>query len=291
MQSILNKLLYALLWLTSKLPWWIFYLVSDLCYFIVYYIIGYRKRVVTENLKNAFPKKSFQEIKSIRKKFFSFMCDMFLENIKSISISDKEIKRRFVVTNPEVFDTIHKSSKSNILLAAHYGSFEWSNSMGLGTPYRFVAAYKPVRNSFFNNLVVGLRSKYGAEVVASKDVLRFALRNERKEKGQRIYGLIADQSPSEIKKDTLFLPFMNREVPVFTGGEFLATKLDMSVSYLKVTRKKRGFYEAEVVMIQDDASNNTNFEATRDYYKIIEAQIHEKPELYLWSHKRWKHAK
>ncbi len=219
------------------------------------------------------------------------MCDMFLENIKSISISDKDIKRRFVITNPEVFDAIHRSPKSNILLAAHYGSFEWSNSMGLNTPYRFVAAYKPVKNQFFNKLVVDLRSKYGAEVIPSKDVLRFAIKNERSEKGQRIYGLIADQSPRQINKDSLFLSFLGREVPVFTGGEFLAKKLDMSISYLKVTRKKRGFYEAEVVMIQEDATNNENFEATQAYYNIIEAQIREKPELYLWSHKRWKHAR
>ncbi len=291
MQSIFNKSLYGFLWLVSKLPWFIFYRVSDFCYVVVYYVIGYRKAIVTENLKEAFPEKSIAEIKTIRRKFFRFMCDMFLENIKSISISDKEIKKRFKVINTEVFDQIHQSPKSNILLAAHYASFEWSNSMGLGKPYQFVAAYKPIRNPFFNDLIVKLRSKYGAEVVASKEVLRFALRKERAEKGQRIYGLIADQSPGQIKKDTLFLPFMGREVPVFTGGEFLAQKFNMSVSYLKVTRVKRGFYEAEVMMLQEDVSSNKNFEATRAYYKIIEAQIHEKPELYLWSHKRWKYAK
>lgn len=290
MRIFLYKVLYFLFYTTSLLPWWLFYKISDFCFLVVYYVLGYRKEVVTDNLRQAFPEKSWKEIKVIRRKFYRFMCDMFLENIKQLTISKKEMQKRFVVTNPEVLDKMHMSPKSGIILAGHYGSFEWSNSMEIDKPYQFVAAYKPVRNAYFNDLVIKNRAKYGAEVVPSKEVLRYVIGKERKEKGQRFYGLVADQSPSDVKKDTLFLSFMGRKVPVFTGGEFLARKFDMHICYMKVGRKKRGFYEAEIVMIEEEVTEGEKFSATKKYFEILESQIKEKPELYLWSHKRWKNA-
>ncbi len=218
------------------------------------------------------------------------MCDMFLEMTKSITISNEELQKRYVLKNPEMFRHIENSGKSTVLLAAHYANYEWSNALCLYTTNQVVAAFKPIKNKYFNDLVYKLRSRLGAEVVASKEILRHAFAMERNDPGRRIYGLIADQTP-RLDKDNIYKTFLGREVPVFVGGEALAKKKKLSITYAKVDKVKRGFYEIEIVMIDEDVSDFTNFEATEKYYNIIEAQIRERPELYLWTHKRWKHAK
>jgi len=288
MQLLKFKIIYAFLWSISILPWKIFYLLSDFIFFVIYRIVKYRKRIVTENLKLAFPEKSYEEIKKIRKKFYAHMCDMFMEMMKSISISHKETQKRYTFKNLEALRKLEAEGKSIILLAAHYANYEWGNSIELSTSHKVVGVFKPIKNPHFNEFARKIRARFGADVIPSKKVMRYTMLKERQKDGPRLYGLIADQSPKP-SKDNYHIPFMGPEVPVFVGGEVLAKKLDMAVCYLKVEKVKRGFYEAEVVLIQDDLSKNENFEATRTYYKLLEEQIRDKPEYYLWTHKRWKH--
>lgn len=289
MELLKFKILYAFLWLISILPWPIFYALSDVVFFLIYRVIKYRKRVVTTNLKLAFPEKSYAEIKEIRKKFYKHMCDMFLEMIKSITISHKETQKRYTFKNLDTLRRLEAENKSIILLAAHYANYEWGNSIQLTTTQNVVGVFKPIKNPHFNDFAKKIRARFGADVIPSKKVMRYVIQQERKKTKATLYGLVGDQSPKASKND-FTIPFMGREVPAFVGGEVLAKKLDMAVCYLKVEKVKRGFYEAEVVLIQDDLSNNNDFEAIRTYYKMLEDQIKQQPEYYLWTHKRWKHA-
>ena len=290
MQKLVYWLIFPLLWLVSLLPWKLFYLFSDFVCLIVYRIVGYRKRVVTDNLRNAFPNKSEKEIKKIRGKFYTHMCDMFLEMIKSITISEKDIKKHYKFVNTDSLRKLEASGKSMVLLAGHYGSYEWSNSMELITPLRGVGVYKQIKNESFDKLVYKIRSRFGSEVIANKKIMRYALAKERENKLKRYYGLVADQA-AKINDKTFWVNFLGREVPAFVGGEVLAKKLDLNMAYLKVEKVKRGYYEAEVIIISEDIKTVPDFEATEKYFKLLENQIRNQPEYYLWTHKRWKHVK
>jgi len=245
---------------------------------------------VKNNLRLAFPEKSEQEIKNITKKFYSHMCDMFMEMVKSVSISKKETHKRYKFKNLEALKKLEAEGKSIILLAAHYANYEWGNSIDPITNHKVVGVFKPIKNPHFNEFAKKIRARFGSDVIPSKMIMRYAIQKERQKDGPRLYGLVGDQSPKP-SSDNYIIPFMGPEVPVFVGGEVLAKKLNMALCYLKVEKVKRGYYEAEVVLISDDLSKNENFEATRTYYKMLEAQIKNKPEYYLWTHKRWKHAK
>jgi KDO2-lipid IV(A) lauroyltransferase len=180
MQAVVFWFIYPLLWLISILPFWLFYRVSDVVYFIVYHVIGYRKKIVTNNLKLVFPEKSSEEIITIRKKFYAHMCDMFLEMVKSISISEEELKKRFVYTNIEEIRRIEKLDKSIMLMCGHYASFEWLFALQLhGLKHSAFGIYKKIRNPGFDKLINDIRKRFGAELIQnSKANMRMA-RNEK----------------------------------------------------------------------------------------------------------------
>ena len=292
MQTLIYWLVYPFLWCISKLPWKLFYLFSDLICLIVYRILGYRKKVVTDNIRNAFPEKSEKEIASIRSKFYSHMCDMFLEMLKSITVKDAEIQKRYKFVNLQDFQKLEDANKSYMLLAGHHGNFEWANSIDLITKYTCVGVFKTIKNPRFNKLVKNIRSRFGAEVMPNKNVSKYAFSKERnpETRNKRLYGILADQTPKNTKNNHYFT-FLGREVPIFVGAEILAKKLDLNYAFLKVKKVKRGFYEVEVKIISDDIKSLPNFKAAETYISMVEEQIREQPELYLWTHKRWKHAK
>ena len=290
MQTLTFWLIYPVLLVISILPWKLFYLFSDIICFFVYRVIGYRKKVVTENLTNAFPEKSKEEIKRIRTKFYTHMCDMFLEMIRSISVSNEETQKRYKLINKTDFEILEKENTSYILLAAHYGNFEWGNVLELSTKYKCVGIYKQVKNPHFDKLVKKIRKRFGSEVVPNKKVGRYAIKKEKIDPNKRLYGIIADQTPRKTANN-IYMSFMGREVPVFIGAEALAKKTGMNIAYLKVKKVKRGFYEVEVVLLSKDVKNVSDFKITETYLKLIEEQIKEAPEYYLWSHKRWKYVK
>ncbi len=287
MQFIAYILIYPFLWLISILPFRVFYMFSDLVYVIVYYIIGYRKKVVTENLRLVFPNKSNKEISVIRKKFYKHMCDMFLEMIKSITISETQLNKHFIIKNPEELKRLEQLNKSVIVMYGHYASYEWSVVVVNNINFKGFGVYKRIKNKYFDKLVRGIRSKYNTTLIHSKEAISRIVKNESKGIKSMI-AFLSDQSPSQSKK-TYRKTFMNVEVPCFTGAEMLAKKLDLSVTYLKINKVKRGYYEAELITITDDAKNKKRHEITNQFIKALEEQIYEAPEYYLWTHKRWKH--
>lgn len=288
MQELVFWLIYPILWLISILPFRLFYIVSDLVFVLVYHIIGYRKKVVRNNLELVFPKKSPVEIKEIQKKFYSHMCDMFLEMIKSITISEKEIGKRFTFTNIDYLRQLEGQDKSLVVMLGHYASYEWINALQLyGLKYKTYGIYKQIKNRRFDNLVKKIRGRFGGTLITTKETTTTIKKNQ--EQGVLAnYAMIADQSP-KLSRAKYWIDFMGITVPVFEGSDRLARKLDMAVIYLHVEKKGRGYYEATIKPITEDARNEPEHAITKKFVEYLETQIRKKPEYYLWTHKRWKH--
>jgi len=289
MQFLVYILAYPILWLISILPFRIFYWFSDCVYFLVYYIIGYRKKVVRANLALALPHLSDAERKKVEKKFYQHMCDMFLETIKTMSISADEMEKRFNVTNLDLILDYAKKGKSVILVASHYASYEWLLTINPKIGFQGVAVYKKLANPYFDKLVRKIRSKFHTELIETKKAIPLMAQNQR-DGILSLYGLASDQSP---KLDRIFHSsnFMGIEVPVHTGAEMLAKKYDLSVVFAKVKKVRRGYYEATFVSLADNPKDFEDFKITEKYLQEVEKQILEAPEYYLWTHKRWKHRK
>lgn len=287
MQFIVYILAYPLLWLISILPFRIFYWLSDFVYFLVYYVLGYRRKVVRENIALTLPHLTEAERKKIEKKFYQHMCDMFLETIKTMSITPEEMEKRFSVTNIDLVQDYFKKGKSVILVASHYASYEWLLTINPKLGFQGVAVYKKLANPYFDKLVRKIRSKYNTEMIETKKAIPTMAQNQRDGK-LSLYGLASDQSP---KLDRIFhsMSFLGIEVPVHTGAEMLAKKYDLAVIMVKVKKIKRGYYQATFVSLADNPKDFEDFRITEMYLNEVEKQILEQPEFYLWTHKRWKH--
>jgi lauroyl/myristoyl acyltransferase len=289
MQLLIFIIAYPFLWFISILPFRLLYGISDGVYFLMYYVIGYRKKVVRANIALALPHLNQQERLLIEKKSYHHLCDMFLEMIKTMTISSAEMNKRFVVTNLEVMTELEKKEKSVMLIASHYASWEWLLSFNQKISLKGVGVYKKLANQHFDKLVRNIRSKYNTELVPTNKTISLIADNYRNNI-QCIYGLASDQSP---KIDRIFhwQSFMGVEVPVHTGPEMLAKKYDMNVVFAKVKKVKRGYYEMTIVPLSENAKSAPDFKITEAYIKEVEKQIQEAPEFYFWTHKRWKHRR
>ncbi len=288
MQLLAYLLIYPFLWIISILPFPLLYLFSDFIYVVVYYVIGYRKKTVTANLKLAFPEKTEYELKQIEKKFYKHLCDIFLEMIKTLSISKAQLEKRFIVKNPEEIKRLEALNKSIMVMYGHYASYEWTVAIDNLTTYKGVGIYKKIANPYFDKLVHKIRSKFNTTLISSKKAIPEII-TYTKNDIKAIYGFLSDQSPKP-KNSKHWVTFMGNKVPCFIGAESIAKKLDFSVSYLNITKVKRGFYEAKFVNISDSPSTIENYKITDCFYQHLEAQIKAEPAYYLWTHKRWKHT-
>lgn len=289
MRLIVFLIVYPFLWLISILPFRLLYLFSDFIFLIVYYIIGYRKKTVRENLALALPHLSVQERLGIEKKSFHHLCDMFLEMIKTMSISQKEIRDRFVFTNLDVYKKLEKKQKSIALMLAHYASYEWAISMNSYVNFEGYGIYKKINNPYFDKLVRNIRLKFEAKLITTKETIPTIIENNRLNK-LSTYGFASDQTP-RLQSTFHWQEFMGNQVPVHTGAEMLAKKYDMNVIFLKVKKVSRGHYEASFEILSENATKVPNYEITDQFIKLVEQQILEAPEFYLWTHKRFKHRK
>lgn len=287
MQYLIYLLVYPLLWLISILPFPLLYLFSDAIYIVVYHVIGYRKGTVRKNLSLAFPEKTAKERLSIEKKFYHHMCDMFLEMIKTMTISEAEMDKRFKFTNMEVYTDLEKEGKSIALMCAHYASYEWVISMNKYIHFNGYAIYKRIANPYFDKLVRDIRSRFKAHLITTKDTIPSMQANE--EQGIRgVYGFASDQSPKASKAHH-WGTFMNIKTPVHTGAEMLAKKFDLNVIFLRTKKVRRGYYEASFEVLSTDVTKVPDYQITDHFLTLVEKQIREAPQYYLWTHKRWKH--
>jgi KDO2-lipid IV(A) lauroyltransferase len=254
---------------------------------LIYHIIGYRKKVVIDNLKLVFPKKPEDEILAICKKFYHHFCDIFLEAIKSLTISEAELKKRFIPTNIEEILKIEKENKSIVLMMGHYASWEWIFILQGYTTSKGYAIYKRLGNKYFDDLVKRIRAKYNTFLITTKETVPTLI--AAKENGElTLNGFISDQTP-KLNSAHHWNEFMGIKVPIHTGAEMLAKKLDMAVVFCAVKKVKRGYYEATFNPITLNPKEFKDYEITDIFMKLVEEQIYEAPEYYLWTHKRWKH--
>jgi KDO2-lipid IV(A) lauroyltransferase len=288
MQLLLFLFLYPILWLISILPFRLLYLFSDGVYLLLYYVIRYRRKTVRDNLALALPNLTAKERLKIEKKSYRHLCDMFLEMIKTMTISAKEMDRRFSFTNLELYKDLEKEGKSIAMFCAHYASYEWIISMNKVITFNGYAIYKRIANRYFDKLVRDIRSKFHANLITTKETGPTILHNQSQGRPS-LYGFASDQSPKNSKAHH-WTSFMGIQSPVHTGAEMLSKKFDMNVIYIGVRKVKRGFYTATFSLLAENPKLVPNYEITDAFIKLVEAQIHEAPEYYLWTHKRWKYA-
>lgn len=287
MQLLVYLLTYPILWVISKLPFILLYKVSDFLYIIFFHVVGYRKKLVLKNLTLCFPEKSHQELLTIRKKFYRHMCDLFLEMIKSLSMSHEDMERHAVFHNVEVLDKYAEQNKSVVLLCGHYGNYEWVLSLANHIKHEGFGIYSPLSNKYFDRLIKRIRKKNGGELISRYQTARKVLKNHR-ENRLSIYGFVNDQSPQLVHSD-YWREFFGVKVPVFTAAETLAKKFDMAVVFFCVKKVKRGYYETTIIDITSNSAKYPDYQITDIYWEYLEREIRNKPEYYLWTHNRFKH--
>lgn len=289
MKLVLYLITYPLFWFISILPFRLLYLLSDIFYVLIYKIIGYRKKTVKYNLALALPHLSDKERLEIEKKSYKHLCDTFVEIIKTMSISQEEMDKRFQFSNMEVCQDLEKKEKSIVVLCAHYASYEWAISMNKYLKFKGFAIYKQLSNPYFDKLIKKIRSKHKAYLITTKETQEVIEKN--KLNGVfGVYGFAGDQSP-KAGKAKHWGPFMGVTVPIHTGAEMLAKRFDMNAIFLKIKRLKRGHYEASFEVLSDNVNAVPDYQITDTFIKKVEQQILEAPEFYFWTHKRYKHAK
>jgi KDO2-lipid IV(A) lauroyltransferase len=249
--------------------------------------MGYRKQVVNTNLRTAFPNKKEAEIKSLSKKFFKHFVDLIFESIKSFTISEKEIKERYIYKNPELINELTKQGKSVALVGAHQANWEWAFGLPFPIDINCFGAYTKIQNPYFEKKIKASRTKFGFEGVPTT-LFNRTISARAAEKLQTLYILLSDQSP-KVRKTRYWTIFLNVKVPVHTGAEILAKKYDLIVINMNTTKIKRGYFETEFELITDSPKSFDDFEITEKFLEITERNISKQPECYLWTHKRFKH--
>ena len=282
----MKRILSGIIYWASKLPLRILYIFSDLIFVLNFYIIRYRKQVVYENLKKAFPEKSEQEIYKIQREFFVNFSDYIVEMLKAVSISEKELKLRVQHINKDLFFQVKKEKKNTILLAGHIFNWEWMNALATMIPQEnCFPVYRKINSGFWEEAVKGIRNRFGNKSLTSDEVLRHILRTPID--GNSIYMFIADQSP--FREDINYgLNFLNQKTPVFIGYDKISQKLDFAFIYCEMKKVKRGYYQVNYHRILPDDDRFKEYEVVRKFHKMLEDTINKRPSNWLWSHKRWK---
>lgn len=287
MKFLTFAIVYPIIWLISRLPMRVLYIFSDFFFFILYYIVGYRKKVVETNLKIAFPEKNLSEIKKISKKFFKHFVDLIFESIKSFTISEKQILKRYKYKNPELINKLYKQGKSIALVGAHQANWEWSFSIPLVLDIQIFGTYTKLANKYFEKAVKDSRSKFGITGFKTSETVK-GIHKNYSNKIQGLYILLSDQSP-QVHKTHYWANFLGIKVPIHTGAEMLAKKYDLTVVNYVVKKIRRGYFEVEFELITDSPKEFKDYEITDKYLHITEKNIKNQPEFYLWTHKRFKH--
>jgi len=281
----LSRLGTYFLYLVSLLPFWFLYLISDFLFVIVYYIVGYRRKVVQENLRNAFPEKTEQERQTIERKYFKYMADLIVETIKMVTASEKSIIKRVTCTNPELIEQYFAQGRSIMGAVGHYCNWEMADLRGsLYIKNPILVVYKPLSNAVFDEFFIKMRSRFGANLIPMKNVLRTMVQR----KNDLIFSFfVADQTPVK-HEATYFTTFFNQPTAFFLGIEKMAKLTNPIVIFCDVKCVKRGYYTYTIIPITDKPKETAEYEITEAYVKCLETMIRREPQYWLWSHRRWK---
>ena len=275
--------------LIGIMPFGVLYLLSDINAFLLYHVVRYRRKVVRENLTKAFPEKSLKEIKSIEKRNYRNLCDLFAETCKLLYMKPEQLAKRVKFVNPELVRSLYDKGRSVFTAMPHSGNWEWYGKlMHTVSKHKASAIYKRIENDAFERLMKKIRTSYGIEhehMIESRMAFRDLVK--RNDMTNSIL-IIADQSPRGVETD-YWNTFLNQETCWFTGMEKMAKKLDYAVVFVAMKRVKRGYYEVRFNMICEDARSTADKYIIERYSQETESFIRENNDNWLWTHRRWKH--
>lgn len=286
-------LYYGIIFPISLLPTGVLYRISDLLYLLTFYVVGYRKKVVFQNISRSFPELSPKEHSVIAREFYRHFCDLIVESFKGFTISESEIRKRFRFKNPEVLDEAFSVGQSAMLIGGHYGNWEW---LAVGIPgqmkHRGVAVYKPLSNLFFDEKMRKTRGRFGLEMIPIPKVPEF-FRNEMvKEESKKpflaIFGI--DQSPGDPRK-AHWTTFLGQDTGIPFGAEKYAKLYNLPVFFGVILKEKRGHYSFRIQKILDAGTAMPHGWILEEGSRLLENEIRRVPAYWLWSHRRWKHRK
>ena len=280
---------YIINWLITLLPLRILYIFSDLLFLLLYYFPSYRRKVVATNLKNSFPDKSYKELKSIEKKFYRHLADVIVETIYVTHMSDKEQMKRFSYTNIEIIDKLREEKRDIIAVVGHYNNWEWPTLMPLILNYKVIIVYRPLKNKYFDRHIYNQRSKNGIVLTPTSMILR-ELINNRKNNINTLSVFLTDQTPARDEMK-YWATFLNQETPIYTGTEKIASKYDMAIVFFHCQKVRRGYYNLNIELLFDHTAGLPEYTITEAHVRRLEEVVREKPEYWLWSHRRWKYKK
>jgi Kdo2-lipid IVA lauroyltransferase/acyltransferase len=277
-------IVYGFLWLLSLLPLRILYVMADGLYGLTYYIIKYRRTVVMNNLLIAFPEKTGKERMAIAKKFYKNLMDMFMESIKMISVSDNYMAKRFKA-NWEVVNALYTTGKNVQVHLGHNFNWEWGNAVFVShTPFKLLAVYMPIANKIFERLFYRLRTRNGAVFLRATRMKEDFLPYQN---SHYLLGLIADQNPGSAANAWWF-NFFGRPTPFLKGPAKAAIANNTAVVFAFIHKPRRGHYEAVFSLAEADPSNSSEQKISQKFVVYLEDVIRKYPDMWLWSHRRWK---
>ncbi|RIJ47327.1 lipid A biosynthesis acyltransferase [Maribellus luteus] len=289
LRRVLNKILVLLLKIISFLPFPVLYLISDCMYVVLRYVVRYRKKVIFENLSYAFPEKTEEEIKAITGKFYRHFCDFSLETVKLHSMTVADMEKRVKIKGLEIGNAIADEGKSMITLGFHYSNWEWGSYLQAKSKHKLLMVYSPLRgNSAMEHFILHSREKWGGESIPIHKIAR-ALLEYMKNNIPSTLWLASDQTPPA--DSPFWTYFLNREAPFFIGPEKIAIKTNQPIVFVYMKKTGRGHYEANVELLIKEPGKLQHKDILLAYIRKMEEIIHEAPELYLWSHRRWKHKR
>jgi KDO2-lipid IV(A) lauroyltransferase len=270
----------------SVLPWAVLFIFSDLFFLLIYYVLGYRRKIVRMNLANSFPEKSNKELKSIEFRFYRYFTDMVFEMLKLLTMSpEQKLARCSMDTESQLlFKDLYSKGKSGIVVFGHYGNWEYCPSgLPLQTDFQAYVVYHPLTNPYFDRLMSRLRTSTGCKLYTMKGTLKGMIDNRNE---LNMTAFLSDQAPR--RKGAYWSTFLNQETAVHSGSEKIAQKLQMSVIYGSLERVKRATYIFHAQLICEDASQTQPGEITEHHLQLLEKDIRKAPEYWLWTHRRWK---
>ena len=286
---VLNYMLTVIIWIISIMPLFILYGISDFLFIIFYYVVGYRKKVVYQNLRNSFPGKDECEIRKIAHKFYHNLCDLVVEICKGKTISSTGLCKRMEFKNIGIIERLYGEGKSVLAICGHIGNWEWVGmTMQFVTGHKCFAVVKPMNSMFWDDYLAKIRLRFAGDgLIPFKQTLRYLVKHRELPSFTLIAG---DQTPtkSEIEYWTTFL---NQDTPLFVGIEKIAKALNSAVVFCNIQRIKRGRYSVEFTLLTNDPKNTAENEITEMHVRALERAIIEHPDNWLWSHRRWKHKR
>jgi len=269
----------------SYLPFSVLYVLSDMIFLLVFHLAAYRKKVVITNMSNSFPDKSEEEIEDLAKKFYRHFCDLVVESVKGFSISKRQLTKRMRIENPEMLQSYFEKGQDVILVGGHYNNWEWA---GFATPlfidHSTIGIYSPLTDPFFDKKMRSTRGKFGLTLCPMRQTKTFMEKDMGKPKA---ICFILDQTPSNVSR-CHWMTFLNQDTPVFYGAERYAKLYDYPVLFMGISKTKRGHYVGRLEPMFDQPNNEEKYVITEAINRRIEQQIMEKPEFWLWTHRRWK---